>query len=141
MKARRSVIGIAITSLCMACAGLAETEIPSLVGAWTVKSVGGVVIRGEQPGPFTHWTHQQSTLEAEVVFTEQKGRVVFGTFKSARAEEAFVAVIGAGNRFYFADQDGYLDGQILDADTIEVIYRHASQTDTVAAIGTWTRKP
>jgi hypothetical protein len=39
-----------------------------------------------------------------------------------------------------ADEDGFVDGDIVDDDRINVIYRHVSETDTVIGVGTLTRK-
>ena len=32
------------------------------------------------------------------------------------------------------------EGQISNKDQINVIYRHSSSSDTVVAVGTWTKK-
>jgi hypothetical protein len=59
----------------------------------------------------------------------------------ARATEKFVAVIAEDNKsFYYADEDGFMEGQISNKDQINVIYRHSSSSDTVLAGGTWTNK-
>jgi coenzyme F420-reducing hydrogenase gamma subunit len=64
-----------------------------------------------------------------------------GIFKSPRATEKFVAVIAVDNKsLYEADEDGFLEGQISNNDTINIIYRHSTTADTVVAVGTWTRK-
>jgi hypothetical protein len=61
--------------------------------------------------------------------------------KSPRATEKFVAVIAMDNKsFYLADEDGFMEGQIRSRDKINIIYRHSSPTDTVVAVGAWTRK-
>ncbi len=44
-------------------------------------------------------------------------------------------------RFYFADEDGMLEGDFIDNDKLNIIYRHTTPTDTVIGVGTWTRKP
>jgi hypothetical protein len=124
------------SSICMA-----DANIPNLVGTWTVKAEGGVVVKGAEQGPGTHHKGLFSTLTAEAVITEQQGRVMHGTFKSPRASEKFIAVIGHDNKtFHYADQDGFIDGRIIDKDTIEIVYRHVTAADTVAAVGVWTRK-
>lgn len=119
----------------------ADSTIPNLVGVWTVKAEGGVILRGAEQGPGTHHKGEFSALDAEVVVTKQQGRVLHGMFKSAKSSEKFIAVIGHDNEtFYYADQDGFLDGIIEDKDTIQVIYRHVTGNDIVAAVGIWTRK-
>jgi hypothetical protein len=120
---------------------IAGQEIPNLVGAWEVKSEGAVMVRGDKPGKTTHWEVKQTSLTAEVNITKQNGRVVYGTFKSSRVTENLIGVIGYDNKtFHFADEDGFADGKIIGNDSIEFIYRHVTQKDTVAAVGVWTRK-
>ncbi len=120
---------------------LAEPGIPNLMGTWIVKADGGVVSKGSSPGAKTHHSGEFSTLTAEATVTKQQGRVLHGTFKSPKATEGFVAVIGNDNKsFYYADEDGLIDGKIVNKDKLEVVYRHVSSADTVVAVGIWTRK-
>lgn len=124
------------TGICFADAG-----IPNLVGTWTVHTEGGVLLKAGAAGAKTHHSGEFSTLDGEAVVTKQQGRVLHGTFKSPRATEKFIAVIAMDNKnFYMADEDGFMEGQISNEDMINVIYRHSTSTDTVAAVGTWTRK-
>jgi hypothetical protein len=52
-----------------------------------------------------------------------------------------VAVISMDSKSLFqADEDGFLEGQIVNKDQINIIYRHSSATDTVVAVGTMMRK-
>ena len=119
----------------------AGSAIPDMVGTWIVKGEGGVLVKGNALGPKAHHTGEFSTMTAEAIVTKQQGRVLHGTFKSAKATERFIAVIGMDNKsFYYADEDGTLEGKIVNKDRIDVIYRHVSSSDTVIAVGTWTRK-
>jgi hypothetical protein len=119
---------------------LADSGIPNLVGTWIVKAEGGVISKGAS-GAKTHHSGEFSTLTAEAVVTKQQGRVLHGTFKSPKATENFVAVIGTDNKsFYYADEDGFNDGKIVSKDKLDMVYRHVTPTDTVVAVGTWTRK-
>lgn len=127
--------------LCLAATGLAAGDVPNLTGVWTTASEGGVMVRGETVGQATHWEKKQTTLHGELTIKEQNGRVLFGEFTSPRHKEAFIAVIGHdGKHVYFADTDGYYDATLVDPDTIEMVYRHVTAADTVAAVGIWTRK-
>jgi hypothetical protein len=110
-----------------------------LVGTWSVKSEGALMAHGKGAGEFTHWTKGQKTLVGEVRITSQEGRVVRGVFTSKKPEP-FIGVIGLDKKLYLADEDGTLDGRIVNKNTIEVIYRHVSAKDTVVAVGVWTRK-
>ncbi len=119
----------------------AEPAIPNLVGTWTVKAEGAVLRKGATPGAKTHHSGDFDTLTAEAVVTKQQGRVLHGTFKSPRAAENFIAVIGPDNKSFFcADEDGTIEGKIVRKDKMEVIYRHVTTSDAVIAVGTWTRK-
>jgi hypothetical protein len=119
----------------------AESNIPNLVGTWTVQAEGGVILKGAVHGAKTHHRGEFSTLKAEWIVTKQQGRVLHGIFKSPRATEKFVAVIAEDNKsLYEADEDGFLEGQIGNNDKINIIYRHSTAADSVVAVGTMTRK-
>ena len=119
----------------------ADSAIPDMVGTWAVKAEGGVLLRGSASGAKTHHFGKFSTLTAEAVVTKQQGRVFHGTFKSAKASESFIAAIGPDNKsFYYADEDGTMEGKMVNKNRVEVIYRHVTATDTVIGVGTWTRK-
>jgi hypothetical protein len=121
--------------------GFAESGIPNMVGTWSAKGEGGVITKGGAPGAKTHHSGGFSALSAEAVVTDQQGRVLHGTFTSAKATESFIAVIGMDNKsFFYADEDGIMEGSIVSKDRINVVYRHVTPTDTVVAVGTWTRK-
>jgi hypothetical protein len=120
---------------------LADSGIPNLVGTWTVQAEGGVLLKSVAHGVKTHHRGEFSTLKAEAVVTKQQGRVMHGIFKSQRATEKFIAVISEDNKsFYYADEDGFMEGDMINKDTMNVIYRHVTANDTVIGVGTWTRK-
>jgi hypothetical protein len=119
----------------------ADSAIPNMVGTWTVNAEGAVLAKGGAAGAKTHHSGEFSTLTAEAVVTKQQGRVLHGTFKSPKATESFIAVIGPDNKsLYYADEDGTIEGKIINKDRMEVIYRHVTASDTVIGVGTWTRK-
>ena len=136
-----TVAGLVFLAVLSASLCLAGSEIPNLVGAWEVKSEGGVIIRGDKTGKSTHWEAKQTSLKADMEITKQDGRVLFGIFRSSRATEQFIAVIGHDNKtLYYVDEDGFADGRIINKDKIEFVYRHVTPTETVAAVGVYTRK-
>jgi hypothetical protein len=123
-------------SLCFA-----ESGIPNLVGTWSVKAEGGVITKGGASGSKTHHSGEFSTITAEAVVTKQQGRVLHGTFTSSKATESFIAVIGMDNKsFFYSDEDGFLEGRLVNKDKINAVYRHVTPADTVVGVGTWTRK-
>lgn len=118
-----------------------EPTIPNLVGTWNVNAQGAVIQKSGTPGEWTHHSGQYSTLIAQAVVTDQKDRVIHGTFKAPLGkEESFIGVIGMDNKnFYYADMDGTAEGQIVSNGQINVVYRQVAVNDTVVAVGTWTR--
>jgi len=119
----------------------ADSDIPNLMGTWTVRADGGVLLKGESSRSKTHHSGEFSTLTAEAVVIKQQGRVLYGTFKSPRTTEKFIAVIGMDNKtFYFVDEDGFMEGNIVSKDKMNVIYRHVTADDIVVGVGTWTRE-
>lgn len=139
---KKSVVLIAVSAfLSGASLCFAESAIPDMVGTWSVKAEGGVLLKGSASGAKTHHSGEFSTLTAEAVVTKQQGRVIHGIFKSPKAAENFIAVIGPDNKsFYFADEDGFIEGTFVSNDKLEIIYRHVTAVDTVIGAGTWTRK-
>ena len=139
---KKSALSIALAGFLLG-GGLcsAASTIPNLVGTWIVETEGGVLAKGQKPRENTHHRGEFSTLTGEAVVTKQQGRVLHGVFTSPRATEKFIAVIGLDNKtLAFADEDGFLDGEIVDDDRLNVIYRHVTETDTVVGVGTLTRK-
>jgi hypothetical protein len=118
-----------------------QPTIPNLIGTWNVNAQGAVIQKSGTPGEWTHHSGQYSTLIAQAVVTDQKDRVIHGTFKAPLGkEESFIAVIGTDNKsFYFADLDGTTDGQIVSNGQINTVYRQVSANETIVAVGTWTR--
>jgi hypothetical protein len=145
-----SLIGVAFllgTGICFA-----ESGIPNLVGTWTVQTEGVVMFKGNTPATGSMHGGEASDLKADgsikhvsrqskVVVTAQQGRVLHGTFTSEKATENFIMVIGWGNKtVHLADHDGFFDGNIVNKDKINFIYRHVGANDTVVLTGTWARK-
>jgi hypothetical protein len=143
MNAMKQIVVMIVVLVFLSGAGhcYAESAIPNMVGTWDVKAEGGVLLKGSASGTKTHHAGEFSALTAEAIVMKQQGRVLHGIFKSPKASEKFVAVIGLDNQsFYYADEDGIVEGKIVSKDKMEVIYRHVTPADTVIGVGTWTRK-
>ena len=141
MKKSICVVSVLIATLFCVSVCLADSDIPNLTGTWTTKSEAGLlIIKGNEPGPKTHHTQPFSNLNAEAVIDKQQGRIFHGTFKSHRATENFVGAIGLDNKtLYCSYEQGFLEGKIIDKDTIQIVYRHVTPTDSVVAVGVYTR--
>ncbi len=130
-----------IALLCTAGAYFADESIPNLVGTWSMKAEGSMLLKGSAPGPRTHRPEGYSVLTAEITITKQEGRVLHGTFKGPKSTEKFIAVIGMDNKtFHYVDENGFMDARLVDKDTMEFIYRHTDAYDISAGVGTMTRK-
>jgi hypothetical protein len=112
----------------------AQTTQPAfdMKGAWTGTNVGLV-----DGGPATHHPPGAQTTAAgpyrlhtqkfTYKFDGQDGRQFWGTMSSeSRANIRMLGALSAnGKSIYMVSKEGYLDGEIIDADTIEMCYRHA----------------
>jgi hypothetical protein len=92
-----------------------------------------VLLKRKEAGPNTHHKDAFSPLNSEAVMTKQQGRIMHGAFEaSAEDTEKFAAGIGLENKtIYFVDEDGLIEGKIIDKDTIEVVYRYVTAFDIV----------
>lgn len=116
------------------------SPIPNLVGTWKVDTVGATILHSDQYSPKSHHTKQFSTLQAEAIIQRQEGRRFIGIFKSPRYTEKIAGVISPdGKEFFYVDEDGFLDGKIINPNKMEVVYRHISKSESVVASGTYTR--
>jgi hypothetical protein len=131
----------AVTSLTARQSFANSSPIPNLVGTWKVQSEGATVLHSDNYSTKTHHPSQFTALTAEAIIQKQEGRGVVGIFKSPRYSERFAGVISVdGKTFTYVDEDGSLDGKIINNNLIEVVYRHISPTESVVASGTYTRK-
>ena len=119
----------------------AEPDIPNLVGTWSVQAEGTVLPKGSVPWELTHYKGEFGAITASIIVNEQRGRIFHGTFRSLKATENIIGVIGWDNKsISIVDQDGFVDGMLVNNDTISYIYRHITPNDSVVAAGTCTRK-
>jgi hypothetical protein len=75
-------------------------------------------------------------------FVGQEGRRFWGTMSSPAL--ANVRMLGAlsidGKSIYMVSKEGHLDGQVIDADTIEMCYRHANASSAVIGCNVMKRQ-
>ena len=84
MKKFVCVVSLPTATLFCVSVCMADSDIPNLVGTWTVKSEGGLLLKGKEPGPKTNYTDAFGTLNAEAVITKQQGRIIHGSFKLSK---------------------------------------------------------
>jgi hypothetical protein len=132
---------IAIVALATTRSSANQPAIPNLVGTWSVSTQGATILHGTDYSKRSHHAEQFTTLNAEAVIQKQEGRRFVGVFKSARYTEKFAGAISLdGKTMAFVDEDGFLDGKIINNNLIEVTYRHLGDAESVTATGTYTRR-
>ena len=130
-----------VTSLTARQSFAGNSPIPNLVGTWKVQTEGATVLHRDNFSTKSHHASQFTTLTAEAIIQKQEGRRVVGIFKSPRYTEKFAGVISVdGKNFAYVDEDGSLDGKIINNNLMEVVYRHISPSESVVASGTYTRR-
>jgi hypothetical protein len=142
MMMTKNGLHLASLALLLSCAGpsLAESEVPNLVGKWSGKAEGALILKGEAPSKRVHATDAFFALTYSLDFTEQQGRLVRGTRTSARYTEQVVCVIDYDNEsIRCTDEDGVLDGELENNNEITYHYHHVSAEESVVAVGVMTR--
>jgi hypothetical protein len=139
----KRVVSIIIATMFIFCSSycFAASSISSMLGSWSVKAEGALLLKGDKPGEKTHRDAAQKTFTGEIKVLEQDGRILKGELISKKATEKFIAVIAPDNKsIYYADEDGIMDIKMIDKNTAQFVYRHVTEKDTVVAVGTWKRK-
>lgn len=111
-----------------------DTALPDLKGHWVGTSES--IVRGAPPH------HAAQTGSAPLLdnvrfdfnLVGQDGRRFWGTVAGKGSEEPIEGVIAYDGKTIIAqDSDGLLQGEIIDADTIEAVYSHTNAKSTVVA--------
>ncbi|MBN1639514.1 MAG: hypothetical protein JW866_11130 [Ignavibacteriales bacterium] len=115
------------------------TELPNLVGKWIGQ--GNAIIYGNLDHREVADTHTFYSMKFTLEIIEQKGAVFYGVRYSDKHSESIVGYIGLDNKsIFFADHDGYFQGEILDNESINIGYLEAGLDSRVAAIATYKRQ-
>jgi uncharacterized cupin superfamily protein len=115
--------------------------IPDLVGLWNTESIGTALVKSNKSSEFSHYTEGVTILTGQVNITKQDGRVLHGTFTGSRGKnEGDIGVIDFDNKHVrIADMDGIIDLEIVETNTMHMIYTHHTDDDNVVAVGIWRR--
>lgn len=122
------------------------TAIPDLKGTWVGK--GEAIVDGpaghHPPGVAakTAGTYRLREETFTMRIEGQDGKRVWGTVASAqRAGERLIGSIAADNKtVYFVGGEGYIDGVVVNANTMDVCYRHVLPGSAVVACNQWVRQ-
>jgi hypothetical protein len=132
---------VTLAALTATTSAMAETAIPDLRGTWKGESETIILGVGN--------SHHVTTPTAEprlnsVPFTmtidKQDGRRISGTFSSANATEAVIAVISRTGTIYMVDDDGHDFGTLLAPNRMELCYMMQSPASRIASCTDLTRQ-
>lgn len=111
-----------------------DNSLISLKGHWVGTSES--IVRGKA---LHHATpdaakHLLGNVRFDFAIAGQEGRRFWGTVTSKTGEEPIIGVIALDGKTIVAhDNDGLLQGVIVDADTIDLVYSHTGPSTVVAA--------
>jgi hypothetical protein len=114
---------------------------PDMKGVWTMTS-SSVVIGGEKhhPGKVEQSKARYREVKFTLRVTEQQDRRFSGTVESEHHTETLIGVFANNQKqVLMADSDGYFDGTVIDANTIDYCYRHITPGSTVVACSVMKR--
>lgn len=103
-------------------------DYPNLKGTW--KGTSASVLLGSH----LHGTGDPErpvtlAVDATLTLTDQEGGLIWGTIASADASEPWLGVIRADRTSIFAaDSDGYINGSVVDENTLELCYARAGES-------------
>jgi hypothetical protein len=140
---KKSLAGLAMILAATTGAGIAAAQSAApldLKGTWTGTSES--IVRGYPPHHrgVAPTAHRLDNVLFTITITGQDGRRFWGTAEGAGNKEPITGVIGYDGKTIVAeDTDGVTHGNIIDADTIEVIYENIGRS-TVIAVNRWKRQ-
>lgn len=140
---KTSLAALALVLGCAACsqAPAAKESMPDLKGTWVGTSDS--IVRGTAPhhAPATGAQPLVDHVRFTLSITGQDGRRFWGTVSGGSTTEPVIGVIALDGKSIVArDNDGLLEGTIVDADTIDSVYSHNNGTSAVAAANRWKRQ-
>jgi hypothetical protein len=128
--------------------GEEEPNIPDLEGTWVGGGGDGIRVN-KAPGsgetdPLAQRTEagpSKNMLTFTVVIDFQDGYSFSGTRGTEKLTETLVGVIGSDNEtLYLVDEDGYLFGQLLSDDQMELVYLENGEYAQIAGRAIYTRQ-
>lgn len=115
---------------------LAEESYPNIVGTWQGQG-DGVSLRADGAGSFY-------SEDVTQVVTEQEDRRFVGHMFSGEGAEQFrvhfVGIFVDESRFRWSEPDGFVEGRVIDPDTIDSCYTRTGAKHQTAACQTLKRQ-
>ena len=132
---------------CLATGAAAQNAaVFDMKGTWTGQNEG--IVDGPAPHhpagadskPAGNYRIRRQTFTYK--FEGQEGRLFWGTMGGEH--QANIRILGSlsadGKWIYMVSKEGYIDAQILDADTIESCYRHVNERSAVVGCNVMKRQ-
>jgi hypothetical protein len=114
--------------------------LPDLKGRW-VGTSEAVVLGSTGYHPGDPAKPRVSSAEITLTIEEQDGRRFWGKAVSGQTEEPTLGVIGHDERtILWQSSDGASKGTLVDPDTIEIVYSHATEEGLVAVANRYVRQ-
>lgn len=120
---------------------LAQTAIPDLRGTWKGESESIVLGGNPHHGHVETQQPRLSTVPFTLTVEQQAGSRFQGIFSSARANDAFVAVISRTGAIYLVDDDGYTIGTLFAPNRLELCYMHLTPNSRIASCTEFLKQP
>jgi hypothetical protein len=120
-------------------------SLPDLKGRWVGTSeavvLGSLGDTNHQPGDPPKPKISSAEITVTIEIEEQEGRRFWGRAVWGQTEEPTLGVIGHdGRTILWQSSDGASMGTLVDADTIEIVYSHATDEGLVAAANRYVRQ-
>lgn len=126
----RFLIAASLAWLVAASAVVAEESYPDIVGTW--KGEGIAVALGSDGSPASFYSE-----EVTQVVTEQRDRRFVGRMFSGEGAEQFlvhfVGIFLDQDRFRWSEPNGFVEGRLINADTIDSCYTRTGAENQAAA--------
>lgn len=106
----------------------ADTKVPDLKGTWIGKAEG-VVVNSPEAAAKPHWGYVDVVLK----IIAQRDRRFSGTMQIKDQNKPIAGVVAFDGAVWWAESDGFVQGRLRDADTIEACYVRASAERQQAA--------
>lgn len=135
MKKSLAACALALALSITACKPAAQGDtLLDLKGRWVGTSES--IVRGNALHHSAQGASEplRDNVEFTFAITGQDGRRFWGTVSSKGGQEPLIGVIALdGKTIVAGDTDGTLQGNIIDPDTIDLVYHHTGQSTVVAA--------
>jgi hypothetical protein len=115
-------------------------SLPDLQGRW-IGTSEAVVLGNTNHHPGDPVRPRTSSAEITLTIEQQDGRRFWGKAVSRHSEEPIIGVVGYdGRTILWQSSDGASRGTLVDANTIEILYSHATPSGLVAVANRYVRQ-